>query len=92
MRNADVETLEKVADALENYLPCGKLALLTEFLDLYTRLKSKNDKEKQHYQDNAQHYRDTVKQWKEANPKKQAQYSREYQERKKKAKGKTPKE
>lgn len=89
MRNADIEILEKVAGELENYLPCCKATLLSDFLDLYARLKSKNDKEKQNYQDKAQYYRDFTKKWKEANPDKQKQYSREFAERKRKAKSTT---
>lgn len=83
MRNADIDTLKKVADALAKYLPHEEWALLAEYYVLYVRLKDKNDREKQHYQDNAEHIRELVKKWKEENPEKQKQYVSEYQQRKK---------
>lgn len=86
MRNADIKTLEKVMDALENHLPCKEIKLLTDFAELYARLKAVNDREKQNYQNNAEYYRDKVKRWKVANPEKQPQYSKEYALRKKKGK------
>ena len=88
MRNSDIETLGRVLDALKKYLPAKEKKILMEYSEVYTNLKTKNDKEKQAYRDKAEYYRDYSHGWKQKNPEKQRQYNEDYIERKKRKKRK----
>lgn len=63
MRNSDIDTLKRVKEALEICVAQGQ-ELLSEYTALYERLKEKNDKEKQRYQDKAEYHRGYSRKWK----------------------------
>lgn len=86
MRNADIDTLKRVKEALEICVSQGQ-ELLAEYTALYDRLKEKNDKEKQSYQDKAEYHRSYSRKWKMENPEKQKKYHEDYLDRKKQEKG-----
>lgn len=83
MRNSDIELLSKVGMALAIYLPIEEQDLLQDYKKFYERQKSRNDKEKQHYKENADYYRNYSKEWKQNNPEKQRQYGENYLKKKK---------
>ena len=50
MRDSDIETLDKIADALEKYLPISEYELFTEYLVVYEYVKDKRERQKASYQ------------------------------------------
>ena len=84
MRNSDIETMGKIVFALGKYLPETEFELFKEYLNVYERLKAKNDKEKQSYQDKAEYHRETTRQWRQDNKERHYEYQKKYRDKKKK--------
>ena len=80
MRNADIETLEKVAFALRTYCPLSEYDLYAEYLKLCDSFKAKNVKEKQNYQQRAEYHRKNTQEWRKVpeNKEKQKAYQAKY--------------
>jgi len=83
MKNSDIETMGKIVFALGKYLPSTEFELFKEYLNVYERLKAKNDQEKQRYQEKAEFHRETSRQWRKDNKERNNQYQKDYNARKK---------
>jgi len=82
MKNSDIEVLGKVAFLLGKYLPTAEYDLFKEYLRIYEWLKTKNDKEKQRYNDKAEYHREATKKWRQENADKNRDYQRNYNKNK----------
>ena len=67
MRDSDIETLDKIADALEKYLPISEYELFTDYLVVYEYVKDKRERQKASYQKNADYHREFSKKWRRDN-------------------------
>ncbi len=81
MKNTYVETLGKVAFALEKHLPIAEYELFMEYLGVYEALKAKNDREKQNYQEKAEYYREATRKWRQDNKERHEAYQKSWHER-----------
>ena len=67
MRDSDIETLDKITDALEKYLPISEYGLFTEYLAVYEYVKAKRERQKASYQKKAEYHREFSKKWRRDN-------------------------
>ena len=78
MKDADIATLEKIAAALEEYLPVKEYELYMEYLSVFENLRAKREKQSQYYQSKAEYHREASRKWRQDNKDKHDAYQKEY--------------
>ena len=85
MKDSEVITLARVAEALEEYLPVKEYELYNDYLSLYEHLREKREKQSQYYQSKAEYHREATRQWRQDNKEKHYAYQKEYSAKKRAA-------
>jgi len=80
--------LGEIAAILREYIPLKEYDLYAKYLAYYERMKDQNDKQKQHYQDNAEYHRENTRKWRQENKDRNYAYQKEYLAKKRTEKNK----
>ena len=82
MKNIEIEILYKVLSVMKEKLP-KETELIQEFKTAIDGMVGRNNRRNQSYLDKADYYKTAVREWEKKNPEKKKEYSRRYQEKKK---------
>lgn len=85
MKDADIEILREVKEIMRKFIPLSEYDAYAKFLDLYERMKAKNDSQKRSYQAKAEHYRESSRKWRQENKDRNREYQRDYNAKKRAA-------